>query len=294
MTTMQTDTAAARYAARVEAAITQRTRLRGEQPPGDLFGDLPPGHPLLLADPHQPAYANLEAVAEFLRPDDVLLDVGGGAGRISLPLALRCREVFDLDPSPAMTAAFVANAERGGLTNARAIVGDWLDLEPPAGDVALVAHVLYLTREVVPFIEKLARSARRRVIVIVGAPPPPTMNRALFPLLYGEEEAAVPGHAELLPVLWEMGILPDVRVLPPVTLFPPAPDRETAVAQAIGRFGADQWALWPLGPELETRLRSVLQDRFDALFVQTPDGYIQGWIPRIQDVLITWETGERS
>src|SRR5215216_3065531 len=42
MTTLRTDTAAGRYAARVEAALAQRTRLRGEQPLGDLFGDIPP------------------------------------------------------------------------------------------------------------------------------------------------------------------------------------------------------------------------------------------------------------
>lgn len=289
MTTIQTTTAADRYAAQIEAVLAQRTRLRGEQPTGDLFGDLPPGHPLLQADPHRPTYANLETLASYVQPEDVLLDVGGGAGRISLPLALRCREVFDLDPSPAMSAAFVANAERAGLTNTHSLIGDWLDAEPPAADVVLVAHVLYVTREIVPFIQKLERTAKRRVIVIVGAPPPPTMNRTLFPLLHGEAEVPVPGHAELLPVLWEIGILPDVRVLPPAPLFPPTPEREPAITQAIGCFPADQWALWPLGPELEARLRTVLNERFDELFVRTIDGYVQSWIPPIQDVLITWE-----
>ena len=293
MTTIETETAAGRYAARVDAVVEQRTRLRGAQPPGDLFGDLPADHPLLQADPHRPTYPNLEAVAAYLEPDDVLLDVGGGAGRISLPLALRCREVFNLDPSPAMSAAFLANAERGGLGNAYSIVGDWMELEPPSGDVALVAHVLYLTREIVPFIEKLERAARRRVILVVGSPPPPTMNRALFSSLYGEEEVAVPGHEDLLPVLWEMGILPDVRVLTPLHLFPPQPERATAIAQAIGRFPADQWALWPLGTELTARLRSVLEDRFDELFVATAEGYLPGWIPTIRDVLITWQTADR-
>jgi len=293
MTTLRTDTAAGRYAARVEAALAQRTRLRGEQPPGDLFGDIPPSHPLMQADPQRPTYANLEAVASYVQPDDVLLDVGGGAGRISLPLALRCREVFNLDPSPAMSAAFVANAERAGLTNAHSIVGDWLDIEPPAGDLALVAHVLYMTREIERFIEKLEAAAARRVIIIVGAPPPPTMSRDLFPLVYGEEEHLVPGHAELIPALWEMGILPDVRVSPPAPFVPPAPDRQAAIGQAIFRFSADQWALWPLGPELEARVRGLLEQRFDELFVESPQGYSPGWVSPIREVLITWEAGGR-
>jgi SAM-dependent methyltransferase len=42
----------------------------------------------------------------------VVVDVGGGAGRYSLPLASRCREVVNVDPSAAMGAAFAANAAR--------------------------------------------------------------------------------------------------------------------------------------------------------------------------------------
>ena len=47
-------TAAEHYAARVNAVLAQRARLRGAEPPGDLFGDLEPDHPLLKADPRRP------------------------------------------------------------------------------------------------------------------------------------------------------------------------------------------------------------------------------------------------
>ena len=42
-------TAAEQYAARVDAVLAQRTRLRGPQPPGDLFAGVPADHPLLKA-----------------------------------------------------------------------------------------------------------------------------------------------------------------------------------------------------------------------------------------------------
>src|SRR4051794_29875888 len=74
------------YAARVDAVLAQRTRLRGPQPPGDLFAGLPASHPLLTADPHRPLGPNQEVIAAYLAAEDVLVDVGGGAGRISLPL----------------------------------------------------------------------------------------------------------------------------------------------------------------------------------------------------------------
>ena len=110
--------------------------------------------------------------------------------------------------------------------------------------------------------------------------------------MHGEAEEIVPGHVELVNVLWEMGIEPDVRMLPdpPVLAPPAAPTREAAIQMAVTRFPSEQWALWPLDPELEGRLRRVLDARFDELFTQTPDGYTQNtWINPGREVLITWE-----
>src|SRR5438105_1147916 len=122
-------TAADRYAARVDAVRAQRTRLRGAPPPGDLWGDRPADHPLLKSDPRRALDPNLEVIASYIEPSDVILDVGGGSGRVSLPLALGCREVIDIDPSSAMGRAFAANAATAGITNARFVDGEW-----PAAD----------------------------------------------------------------------------------------------------------------------------------------------------------------
>jgi len=289
--------AAETYAARVDAVLAQRSRLRGAQPPGDLFGGLPPDHPLLASDPRRPVGANLAAIAAYVGPDDVLIDVGGGAGRYSLALALRCRAVVNVDPSPAMGAGFVATATRAGIANARFIHGGWPMADPPTGDVALVNHVTYLTRDIVPFLLGLEASARRRVILTVNAPPPPASNRALFRLIHGEEEALVPGHAELAAVLWELGRLPDIRVLaePGGPAGWAAPSREGAIEQAMARFANDQWTFWPLSPELAARARQVLAAHFDTLFAATTDGgFAPRWSTPGREVLITWETGDRA
>ena len=118
------ESAATRYAARVDAVLAQRTRLRGPQPPGDLFAGLPSGHPLLTADPRRPLDPNLEVLASYISPDDIIIDVGGGAGRVSLPLALRCRQVINVEPSSAMGAGFRTNAGQAGINNAHVIEGD--------------------------------------------------------------------------------------------------------------------------------------------------------------------------
>lgn len=140
-------------------------------------------------------------------------DVSGGAGRIALPLALRCRQVINVEPSPGMRAEFEALVAEAGLKNARLVPADWLAAKGIQGDMAITASVTYFVRDIVPFIQKLQAAARCRVMVTVWSVPNPNQDAKLFRLVYDDEQEALPGHRELLPVLWEMGILPDLRVL---------------------------------------------------------------------------------
>jgi SAM-dependent methyltransferase len=287
-------TAAEHYAARVDAVLAQRARLRGAEPSGDLFGDLEPDHPLLKADPRRPLDANLKALADLIEPSDAIVDVGGGAGRISLPLALRCRSVTNVDPSASMGAAFLANAKAAGISNVDLVKGDWLAADAPQGTVALVNHVTYLARDIVPFIEKLERAGSRRVILTVNAPPPPSWNRVLFQLVHGEAERVVPGHAELMNVLWEMGRLPDLTMLVSqnVRLIVPQPTRAAALAFAVQRVANEQWAHWPVAAAFEARTRATVEQHFDELYTQAADGFTPRWITIGREVLITWQPGK--
>jgi SAM-dependent methyltransferase len=283
-------TAADHYAERIDAVLEQRTRLRGRPPSGDLFGDLPPDHPLMQSNPRAPADAYLQLIASYIQADDIIVDVGGGAGRISLPLALLCKEVINVDLSPAMGAAFLANAKRAEIENVRFIASDWQSMEPPVGTVALVNNVTYFTRQIVPFLLKLERAGGRRVIITVNSLPPPSRQRHLFELLYGETEQIVPGHAELVNVLWELGRLPEIRVITTgATPLPVSPTRDQAIEVAINRFGGEQWATWPLGEVIEGTLRGLLSDRFEELFIQDVAGYRPTWWKVGPEVLITWD-----
>jgi SAM-dependent methyltransferase len=284
-------TAAKHYAARVNAVLAQRARLRGTEPSGDLFGDLEPDHPLLKADPRRPLDANLKALADLIEPSDAIVDVGGGAGRMSLPLALRCRSVTNVDPSASMGAAFLANAKSAGISNVGLVQGDWLTADMPQGTVTLVNHVTYLTPDIVPFIDKLERAGSRRVILTVNAPPPPSWNRVLFQLVHGEVEEVVPGHAALMNVLWEMGRMPNLTMLlsPTVRYVVPQPSRAAALAFAVQRVANEQWAHWPVAAGFEARARATLEQHFDELYAQSPDGFTPRWITMGREVLITWQ-----
>jgi hypothetical protein len=292
MMTILGEAAADRYAARVDAVLAQRTRLRGPRPPGDKRAGCPADHPLVKADPLRPLGPNLAVIASYIEADDVIIDVGGGAGRMSLPLALRCREVINVEPSPTMATGFRTNAAGAGISNTRIIEGEWPDADAPAGSVALVNHVTYMTREIVPFIKKLEQAGRRRVLITVNSVPGPSIQRVLYQLVHEEAEGVVPGHVELINVIWELGILPDIRVLPqPTVSFTPAPSRDAAIAGAISRFPGEQWGWWGLEPDLEHRLRSILEARFDELFTAGPEGFIPRYVAPGREILITWERG---
>ena len=283
-------TAAETYAARIDAVRAQRARLHGVPPPDDPWEG--PVARRFRADPHRPLDANLAVLASYTRPEDVLLDVGGGAGRVALPLALRCREVITVDASPGMGAEFAAVAAEAGITNARFIHANWLEAEGLQGDVALTANVTYFVRDIVRFIEKLATAARRRVMITVWSVANPNQNAKLFHLVYREEQVAVPGHRELLPVLWELGILPDVHVLPGVPRVPGGPigaqlpqTPDDAVQLAL----QGQW----LGPHDHRRARDLIEERFSELFAPSPEGFRLLWRQEARELLITWETDER-
>ncbi len=210
---------------------------------------------------------------------------------MSLPLALRCRSVTNVDPSANMGAAFLANAKAAGISNVSLITDDWHAVDTPSGTVALVNHVTYLTRDIVPFLEKLERAASRRIILTVNAPPPPSWNRTLFEYVYGEAEEVVPGHAELMNVLWEMGRLPDLTMLASQTarFTVSLSSRVAAIGFAVQRVANEQWAHWPVAPVLAAHIRTTVEQHFDALFAQGADGFTPRWLPMAREVLITWQ-----
>jgi hypothetical protein len=242
-------------------------------------------------DPRREPHENLKTFASYLEPNDVLLDVGGGAGRYGLPLALHCKEVINIEPAAGMGQEFEASASEAGITNVRWLCADWLSAGNVTGDVSLVCHVTYFVRDIVPFLEKLHRATRRRVMIVVSSTPPPNQGSEVFHVIHGDQQALAPGHEDLLPVLWQMDILPDVHVLSSVgaraTLLA---DNGTAIATrdaAIESLLSDPL----LHPGHREDARARVDAQFDSLFQSTDGGFRRrlGAPPRL--ILITWESG---
>lgn len=268
------------YAALADGVEAQRARVLGNPPADRWSGPRARG---FRQDPRRPLDPNLEVIASYLRSEDVLVDVGGGAGRYGLPLALRCRELVNVEPSPGMAAEYEASAAEAGIHNAKLVRADWLAANGIVGDVTMVSHVTYFVRDIVPFVRKLEQASRRRVIIDLVSVPPPNQTARLFEIVFGEPMALRPGYRELLPILWDMGILPDVRVLP-------ARFGHKAVALPQTREQAVEGAVATLDAHGLAHVRGAVETRFDQLFKHTDEGFESTYRQAASsELLITWE-----
>ena len=69
------------------------------------------------ADPHRTDDVEVNRLAQEVTPATTLLDVGAGAGRFALPLALRCKHVTVVEPSLSMSETLRQLAAAAGIEN---------------------------------------------------------------------------------------------------------------------------------------------------------------------------------
>ena len=115
--------AAERWRRQVETHHEQSLRAQeGLDLPEDFWR---PYASIFRDDPHRRDDPLVERLSREVAPDGTVLDVGGGAGRLALPLALRCRWVTVVEPSPSMVAELWDAAAEAGIGNVTAVEEDW-------------------------------------------------------------------------------------------------------------------------------------------------------------------------
>ncbi len=205
--------AISRWAEMIEAEHAQSERVRGGvSASGDSwqpFAERFRGNPLRRDDPL------VERLAQEIGPSDTLLDVGAGGGRLALPLALRCRRVVAVEPSQSMVAVLRQGMDSTGVQNISVVEARWEEAETSPGDVVLCSQVLYTVKQIEHFIRKLEAHAGRRVLVVLFTRPPQSHLDPFWPRVHGEKRLSLPALRELLDILWELGIYPDIEMLPP-------------------------------------------------------------------------------
>ena len=232
-------------------------------------------------DPQAALSPALQVLASHLNPQDVLIDVGGGGGRVSLAMAHHCQQVINVEPSSGMGAKFELSKSEAGLTNARWIQADWTNSDGIGGDVVFTRNVTFFIEDIQKFINRLRQSAGRRVIICNSSTPPPNQYSPLVQLVYGETHALVPGYRELLPVLWDIGILPEV-LIPSDSSEPLLQTRDRATDFALQ-------GVW-LSQMDRPRAKEIVEEHFDDLFSESAEGYRPLWRSPSREMIITWET----
>lgn len=251
-----------------EAAMDQSRR------PDDFWQGLAPS---FRADPRRTDVVVLESISRHVAPEMTVLDVGGGAGRFALPLALRCAGVTVVDPSPAMLDQLREGAREGGIANVDVVEGGWEEADAESVDVVLCAHVVYGVADVEPFIRKLDAHAGKRVLLLAFLDSPQSHLAPFWKPVHGEERVNLPALPELMDVLWAMGMVPDLEM---VNAADPRgfEDRQAALEQLTRSL-----YVYPDTPQ-ERRLPGLL----DELLVQGPNGLVVKGSRRRHEGLISW------
>ncbi len=140
-----------------------------------------------------------------------VIDVGAGTGRHTLALAPHVARVTAVEPSAAMLAFLQEDAEAQALTNVFTVPTEWLAADVEAADFVICSHVLYPIADVAPFVRKLAKSGKRRVFIYLRVDPLPT-DMGLWGEFHGIPLQLQPTHMDLVNLLVQLGIMPDVEV----------------------------------------------------------------------------------
>ena len=234
--------------------------------------------PLFKANPRRTDDVEVNRLVREVSPSTTVLDVGGGAGRFALPLALHCQHVMVVEPSPSMGESLRQIAAEARINNVSLMAKRWEEAEVEPADVVLSAHVIYMVEDIRAFVGKLVAHARQRVLMPTFIRPPMARYAPFWRWVYGEDKHELPGAGELMQVLWEMDIYPDLE------MFEPRPSRA---------FIDWQTALETLRRRIHIRPDTAedarLQRAMRELLIETRDGYgMKGATPE-RLALISWQ-----
>ena len=269
-------TAMEAWVARVEAHHDQSRRIQEQSAwapdeSGRYVADT------FVADPRRTDDVILNRLLHAVSPATTVLDVGGGAGRYALPLALACKEVTVIEPDPGMVRALREQMVQHRIANITIVEDTWQAARVEPTDVVLCAHVIYDVLAIREFVRWLTVHARERVLLVATMPWRMNVLSPFWPPVHGEQRITLPSGQELLPLLWELGAFPNLEMLS--VHFPePFGDREQALA-ILRRM-----TYVKPGSEQDTRLQSAL----GALTDEVPGGIaLRDAVPH-REALVSW------
>ena len=228
-------------------------------------------------DPRRQDDPVLETLLDMVEAGSTALDVGGGAGRLALPLALKCSRVHVVEPSESMIVQLRESAAEAEIESVSVTKAVWEDAEVNGEDLALCAHVVYGVADIEPFIRKLEAHAKSLVVILAFIESPMNRISRFWKPVHGEERIDMPALPELVNVLWAMGIYPDVQMLAPV-MPDRFEDREVALTQLRNRLYVRE------GSAEDVRLQSAMGE----LLADVDGGVSVGGVAPVRQGFLSW------
>jgi SAM-dependent methyltransferase len=224
---------------------------------------------LFRADPRRTDEPVLEALLELVQPGETWLDIGAGAGRYALPIALALApsggRVIAVDASPGMLDALMELQAEHGITDVEVVQTRWppprtTSLDRFATDVAMIAHVGYDIEAIGSFVRAMESVARRLCVAVLMERQPSSVADPFWPAVHGEERVSLPALPEFIEWLRARGHEPNVE------LMSREPRRFGSRDELAGFLRRQLW-IEPSG-ESERRFQAAL----DELAVDGDDG----------------------
>ena len=228
-------------------------------------------------DPFRTDDPVVNALFAIVSEDTEVLDIGGGSGRLAMPLATRAKQVTVVEPSDDSVELLNARVEEAGITGITVINEPWEDVHDAMADIVLCSLVLHHVADAAPFVTKLQKHARERVVIVEMMETPGATEIPFYKRVYGSAPTPLPGLPKVLELLWALEIFPDVTMISPETAVLET-DRDGALEHLRRRLGVEE------GSEEDKRLRAAADD----LLVDTPEGLtVRGVAPR-RSAIISW------
>ena len=134
-----------------------------------------------------------------------MLDIGGGTGRLAIPLAKVVSKVTVVEPAKAMSDILLEKARAEDLKNINIIQESWEEAVVEPHDIVICAHAMYSNTDFVGFVRKMEKSARRRCYLSLRLIPPDGIMAEISREVWGNPNDS-PNFIIAYNALYSMGI----------------------------------------------------------------------------------------
>jgi len=153
----------------------------------------------------------LNFVIEKTQPGDMVLDIGAGGGRWTIPLAAVAKSVTAVEPSGVMRDFLRNNAEAAQVDNILVVPYPWEEAAVEPHDIIVCAHAMYSSPDFHSFVRKMEQYARKTCYLAMRLPLRDGIINELSFAVYGRHHDS-PNAMIAYNALYSMGIYANVLV----------------------------------------------------------------------------------